>query len=267
MIMQQSGNIRLAAVITVIFVVSFGTSRLITRAGPSVHAFTLKTEIYGHPEGQPVKLHHRRTVAVRSDGTRATLSTLSGRAGQAGEEERIIAFLDGRTVSIHRGIAAKTTFAPRSAVAAARKARLFSPPPNCVYPGFEFAGRDTIAGELAVILKHVSEPLGWATTTWEAPGLGCEQLQYQSYDKQPDGSFKLSTEMRTISLVMGEPDPQLFDLPQSGYEEMKPSDILRAYDKKYGHILDHENMQSLEFADRNYFGTLRHEPSNSAQGR
>ncbi|HEV2352538.1 MAG TPA: hypothetical protein VG028_22105 [Terriglobia bacterium] len=152
-------------------------------------------------------------------------------------------------------------------MAAARSARLFNPPPNCVYPGFEFAGRDTIAGEPTVKLKYVSETLGWATTIWEAPRLGCEELQYQSYDKQPDGQYKLSTEMRTTSLAFGEPDSQLFDMPPSSYREMKPSDIVRAYDKKLGHILDHENMQSLDLADKNYFGTLRPEPSAKAQGR
>jgi hypothetical protein len=127
-------------------------------------------------------------------------------------------------------------------------------------------GRDTIAGEPAVIIKYVSEPLGWSATIWAASALGCEQLQYRSYQKQLDGTYKLSTEMRTTSLVFGEPDAQLFDTASSGYKEMKPSDVHRAYAKKYNHTLTPEDMKRLEVADENYLGTWRPQHSTKQQG-
>lgn len=257
--MSRSGTLRFVAIVGVVLVVSLGTSWLVTRGGSGVRAFTLHTEVYGYHEGQPPRLRRLRKMAMRSDGTRATVGSLFT-VGQTEEYERTVAFLDGSTVSFRPGIAAKTSFGARPRMAQAWRARLFNPPPNCLYPGSEFVGRDTIAGEPVVIVKLVSE-LGWSLTSWKAPGLGCEPLQYRSYDKQPDGTYKLTSELRTTSLVFGEPDPQLFEIPSSGYKEMKPSDIVRAYDKKYGHILENENMQLLDAADKNYFGTLRPESS------
>lgn len=250
--MSRSGTLRLVAIVGLVLVVSLGTSSLVTWGGPRVRAFTLETEEYLYHEGQSPSLRHRTRVAVRSDGTRATVSTLFT-AGETEEYERIVAFLDGRTVTFHPGIAAKTSFAARPRMAQARTTKLFNHPLNCADPPtFEFAGRGTIAGEPVAIVRDEPESRGWATTIWKAPGLGCETLQYRT-----NRNFKLLTEMRTTSLVLGEPDPRLFDISSSGYKEMKPSDIVRAYDRKYGHILENENMEALDAADKNYFGTPR----------
>ncbi len=237
----------------------FGIFRLVVPARPRVTAFTLKTEVNSFAANPKGVLRYRTTLAMRSDGTRSAVSTLQGRLGEAGETSRTISYMDGRRVSMWPGISAKTT-TPRAtaAVAAQRRARLLSPPSNCVQPWEKFDGYATLAGQRIAILKS------WDVTSWRAPELACEELQYRVYDRQTGGGYALRIEKRLVSLELGEPDPHLFD-QRADYLEMKPSDVLRALDKKYCHILEHENCEVLANSDRAYFGALRSNSTRAAQ--
>jgi len=62
-------------------------------------------------------------------------------------------------------------------------------------------------------------------TSWRAPGLNCEELYYRSEVKQRDGSRKLAVEMTTSVLLVGDPDPALFAIPDF-VEVEPPSGIL-----------------------------------------
>jgi hypothetical protein len=62
-------------------------------------------------------------------------------------------------------------------------------------------------------------------TVWRAPKLGCEYLYDKAEAPNRDGSFRIDLEVKTTKLVLGEPDPQLFEVA-SGLAEMKPSEAL-----------------------------------------
>jgi hypothetical protein len=62
-------------------------------------------------------------------------------------------------------------------------------------------------------------------TLWSAPKLGCEYLYDKAEAPNRDGSFRIELEVKTTKLVLGEPDPQLFEVA-SGLIEMKPSEAL-----------------------------------------
>ena len=228
------------------------------RAQTTITPFTLKIEVtsFQHdPRGEP---HRRQTIALRSDGSRSTTETILGKIGlEAGETKRTIGFIDGRGVTYFLSLGVKSTMRPLGQAAVeGLKTRLLNPPENCLGPGFTLLGNDTLEGQRVAIVTHTSDDLGWKLTNWEAPQLACQRLSYLSYDKQPDGAFKLQIESKAVKLELGEPDPALFEeLPD--YREMKPSDVQRILFEKYHITLSKELQESAERIDQAYFGTLR----------
>jgi hypothetical protein len=242
----------------------FAASRLVLRSRPAlvraqtgITPFTLETEItsFVHdPHGAP---HRRETLAVRSDGSRSTTSTFLGKIGlDAGETQRTIQFIDGRKVTMFLSLGVKNTWRPLGQAELQRlKARFFNPPPDCSGSGLTLVKYETVEGQRVAMMTHSSDELNWKVTVWLAPELACQKLRYLSYDKQPDGSFKLQTEGKATKLVLGEPDPAMFEEP-AGFREVRPSEAGRMVAEKYHIPISKEMQEDFDRGDRAYSGTL-----------
>jgi hypothetical protein len=66
------------------------------------------------------------------------------------------------------------------------------------------------------------------TTIWAAPKLSCEYVYVDSEAMESTGAFRKSTQTKTTKLVIGEPEPGLFEIPPD-FVEMKPSEAQRFF--------------------------------------
>lgn len=83
---------------------------------------------------------------------------------------------------------------------------------------------DLLLGHRVAVVK--TAPLNvFGTTSWRAPGLDFERLQYR-VETFKAGAVRVMSEQRAVSLQLKEPDAKLFD--ESGnYAELRPSEVLR----------------------------------------
>jgi hypothetical protein len=159
---------------------------------------------------------------------------------------------DGTIVMLHDSVFAKNTRPPMSTEQLAwYKSRHLRPPENCIFAGDTLLGYAELLGQKAAIVKYTSND-GWSVTRWRAPELGCETLQYRGEEKGPDGSMKLVTEMKAVTLRIEEPDPGLFDVPAE-YAELQPSECLRRQTARLGIAWDEELTRMGEFMDSQFF--------------
>ena len=237
---------------------SFTVSRFIVRAQPHTTPFTLKRELHSTLPNAPDTAHRWETLAMRSDGAMAHVTVFGGKQQiAAGEAHRAVVFADGRNISFYPSIRAKTTWQPDAAGAARRIAGMLNPPQHCVTAGSRLVGSDTLGGQQVDIVE-VTFDADASATFWAAPKFGCLQFQSKGYLREPDGTMVLASEDRFVSLEFGEPDPALFDLPD-GYQQMKPSEVQRRRDEKYGlGSLRDDQVKYFEDLDYAYVhGTLR----------
>ncbi|MFN0165927.1 MAG: hypothetical protein ACKV22_05795 [Bryobacteraceae bacterium] len=143
-----------------------------------------------------------------------------------------VTFMDGRSVTLSDLIAAKSTVRRLQEETARLKNRFEAPPQDCRFrSGQVVVGKDNVVGHEVSVLRD--EHAGLRLVNWAAPNLGCEDLRYTFERKQPDGSYRLITEGRPITLVAGEPQASVFDA-QTDYTEMKPSDLQKGFLDKIG---------------------------------
>src|SRR5205807_3085481 len=82
--------------------------------------------------------------------------------------------------------------------------------------------RDSVLGHPVAVDRWTTVD-GSQSTDWRAPDLGCVSFQYVLEKRQPDGSYKLSTKEKPVSLQLGEPDQRLFEIGAE-YAEVHPSE-------------------------------------------
>jgi hypothetical protein len=199
----------------------------IARAEVVVTPFVLEMESYSFESNPAGELISKSTIARRSDGATALVTTALGRVGlEAGETARKITLTDGTIFTLVDSIRAKTTW-PRMSreQLAAMKARLVDPPKNCVFPGETLVGYKTVMNERVAAIRWPPMPK-YEHVDWRAPSLGCQSLGYTSYVKESDGNSRPRAEGRPTSLTLGEPDAGLFDLG-TNHEELRPSERVR----------------------------------------
>lgn len=79
------------------------------------------------------------------------------------------------------------------------------------------------------VLKHIVEPAknepnrDWLLERWIAPELNCHPLRVVIWDIAADGSRKPRSVREAASVVLGEPDPKLFEIP-ADFVERPPSE-------------------------------------------
>jgi hypothetical protein len=212
------------------------------RAQTSVTAFTLQTELYdskGH-------MYAREIVACRSDGTRVVLRT--GGPLLKPVWARKISSPDGREVHVHEAIGAKTTFQPSGASKAEAALRLH-PPPSCIVEDLKLFRTEVLFGQNVAALRR--EKAKSRTTDLLAQDLGCERLGYTYEQLGSDRAWKIVTEQKPVSLVLGEPDPKLFEIPVTAVET-KPSVVSRKYRALWGQPEAPQDKAQGERRDQRY---------------
>jgi hypothetical protein len=223
----------------------------------STTPFTLVREVWSFQHNPKGELHRSQTIAVRTDGSRSVTETILGR-----ELKRTLNFADGRRVTQFLGSGLKNNWPSLNEAAIAEKsARLHAlEAAQCLIPGWTKVGADTIQQQAVTTFLHTSEDLAWKLTVMSALQLGCEDLRQLFYDRQADGSFALTTDTRTVSLHVGEPDASFFDEPAE-LREASPFEVGQLLARKYGIPMSpeqiHENMRLFENA---YSGSARRRP-------
>lgn len=214
-----------------------------------VTPYVLQTETRSFDNDPDGELFSRRTLARRSDGASAIVFTDLGKIGfAAGETSRRVTLPDGSVIMLHDSISARSTSPPMSTQRLAwYKTRHLQPPQNCVFPGETLQGYEALLGQSTALVEHTSTD-GYHVVYWRAPELGCENLRYRGDEKAPDGSRKLVTEMKAVTLRLEEPDPVLFDVRED-YDQLKPSECLRRQTARLGIAWDKELTRMGEFLD------------------
>lgn len=228
------------------------TIRRIAHAQVVSTPFVLEAEAYHFDGDTQGELLSKRTVARRSDGATVLMSNV-GPVGW-GETSRRITFMDGRSVSIVDSLETKTTWpvVPDQRLASLKE-QLLRPPRNCIRVGETLLGYGKVLGQDTAVIRGAplsgDDPL--RLTHWRAPDLACQNLGYRVEERQGDGSWRLITVGRTVSLNLQEPDPRLFQVAP-GYTELKPSEVQRKLFEKMGVPPDHASDNEVERLDNAY---------------
>ncbi len=132
-----------------------------------------------------------------------------------------------------------------------------NPPANCVFRGETLLGAQTMMDQKVMEVRWPPTP-GWPgqITEWRAAALGCQALHAEIRTPQPDGSLKLVSETRAISLVLGNPDPHLFE-DEPTYAEVKPSEAWRRTFEKVGWTWGPDAEQYAAQADNAYLVSVK----------
>ena len=242
------------AVVSLIIALSFygakhATFHIKAYAQITATPFVAETDVYEFRSNSQGTLFLKRVVARRSDGSTAEVSS-KGPIWSA--PMRKVTFMNGSIISAFDFIAARTSFQMKPQELAQLKQKLRNSPADCVYRSdAQIIDRQVLFGQQVIVQEHtvsINQEQQRATE-WLAPQLGCEQLGYRYETKQPDGSYKLQTEGRLISLEIKEPPPAFFD-PAKNFEEVLPSEIMRRHYQKVGQPEPKEIEQQGKEADQ-----------------
>jgi hypothetical protein len=195
--------------------------------------FVAETDFYEFRSNPQGNLFLKQVVARRSDGSTAQVTS---RGPIWSASMRKVTFMNGSTVAAFDFVSARTSFQMKPQELAALKEKLTNSPVDCAYRNDEqIIDRQRLFGQEFIVHQHFISfnQEQQRVSEWLAPQLGCEHLGYRIEAKQPDGSYKLVTESRLISLEMKEPEPAFFD-PAANFDEVLPSEIMRRHYRKVG---------------------------------
>ena len=224
----------------------------LAKQGLKVTPYTLTLESYDYESLPQGRRFQTETVARRSDGALVQAGIILDPSGKELSVTRKIVTPDGHIISVADRISEYINWPTLSAEQiAGAKQQLLNPPKDCMLPGRTLVETGTVLGHPVVALR-LPHPKN-VVTTWVAPDLSCEKLQTRIESLQPDGSYKVSGETRALNLIIGEPDPALFELP-STYVSVKPSELMRREFDRIGAVWDDKAQHGADMADANYFG-------------
>ncbi len=187
-----------------------------------VESFYLERAMAGS-NGAPFHDAEKEIIARRFDGSIARLASVGPVAN--GVFSREIDFIDGRHITVYDSIHAKVTWPVRSDMEMQyQRDHATTGPGECDIGQSTPLRREQMEGvDVDVIQTGAGAN---RVTLWSAPRLGCEYLRDKAEAPNRDGSFRVALDVKTTKLVLGEPDPQLFEVG-SGLIEMRPSEALR----------------------------------------
>ena len=167
-------------------------------------------------------IDHKEVLARRSDGALLRIS-LAGPVDLA-LSSRDLEFPDGRHVTVYDSIKAKVTWPmPGAGEMHYLRARRTEGPGDCsagIYG--KLLRHDQVEGQDVDVVEMNAGT--YRLTNSMAPKLGCESLYVKSEaPARSGGSFQIAMETKTTKLIVGEPDPGLFEVAPD-LEEMKPSE-------------------------------------------
>ena len=215
--------------------------------------FTLKMEGYDYQFWPNGKRFLNLTVARRSDGSLAETS-VNGFSKQVYMRKVTLADGDVFTIADKASVYVKWPL-PAAEQIAADEERLRHLPHNCLsLPDEKIAGQGVILGHAVIALaRQIADE---KTTIWRAPDLACQALEVRTETLQPDGSYKLKAETKAVSLIVGEPDTSLFEVPAT-YSSEKPSDLLWKEYERIGAPWDDKVQRNADRLDAQYFSHLQ----------
>ena len=172
-------------------------------------------EILTSTQGKPV-LSTRRTLAVRPDGSTATLDRQYNNAGEFIYSHRHIESADGLKADINDATRSMTVVRIARMKEGSRLARPSSAagcrttPLGASTTGTA-AGEDDVAGYRAY--RFVEDSANARITKWLAPSLGCAELRRLAEFKGPDGAATSRSDLIAKSIQVGADSPDLFTVP------------------------------------------------------
>jgi hypothetical protein len=206
-----------------------------------VPAFSYDLEHFEHDENGAKKYTHTDHYAVRGDGSSAIVNdSLLASMGERRvsvrdftKRQRWVTSLLGRTVT--------TTPMAQDAVPEVHYEK-------CDEGEVSTIGQYDVRKERRVVRNKETDEVLWILDRWRAPELGCVELRIVRYDKEE----KLTHDRVATNILLGEPDPTLFQVPE-GYVESSP---LQAQQK----LVDlgappplPDNLGIMERAERRYW--------------
>jgi hypothetical protein len=204
-----------------------GPASVPTQLGVPIQPYYLERTVSLPPEPSdwPGVSDVKEIVARRSDGATVAIST--SRIGKSGQHTRQLKFADGRSFTLYDDVKAKVTW-PLLSKPEIDMLNSKSANPDCKPGGGRtlLLRHEQMEGVDVAVIETSSESFRF--TTWEAPSLGCEKLYVKSERMNQDGSFRVSAETKATRLLIGEPDPRLFEIGPD-LVEMKPSEAERRF--------------------------------------
>jgi hypothetical protein len=220
--------------------------------------FVLTEEVASPPDS---KAFTKWTIARRSDGSTVHIDYLRGLTVRELTTRRID-YIDGSRVTVGDSVGMKITWPllVGSEFTALRKS-ILDPPGNCVMSDREtLIGFREIWGQRVAILDSGPRPSSWdpantmRITKSRALDLACEELGYSIEEvSHVDGSSKLMTRAKLVSLTLGEPDKSLFEV-SSTLTESRPSQFWQRLMQISGVPTDADDIRQWSQEDRVYSG-------------
>lgn len=188
----------------------------------AVTPFSLQTDIY-KASSNTLELKKVHKKARRSDGTTAELDSVGNVDWNL--FARKVTTLDGEAHGIIDALQMVSSYKMRQKELQLLRYRLQTPPVDCVFEGMQHVTQEMYG---QVLLDVNTEDLGngLRATDRLAPKLGCEVIA-SDLDKLVGGVYEPVTEEHIVSLVIGQPNADLFG-PWGLYRESKLSDMKRA---------------------------------------
>jgi hypothetical protein len=215
-------------------------------------SFLMSRTLVTYQQGKAVEWA-KTTIAKRGDGSVAVIESVPPLSAHT--FERNLKFTDGKSVTVYDSIKAKTTWPRLSQDEIAGLLQTTFARDCDVRAPSKFLRFDHLRGQDVAVIQNAAE--GYVVTRWMAPALACRDLYYRIEAPGPDGKMALQSETRLDKLVIGEPDPDLFEIGAS-YTEMKPSAASARLYEQMGVTLSPEEAalekKALEEADERYSG-------------
>lgn len=165
------------------------------------------------------RLQHINTIAYRQDGSYAIFRRVRTESGPLGDVAEVVNVRDGsRTLIDYSTQSVSTTKLPEGAAA-----RLALKPSCGELTSRKGAEIQEFQGFEAV--REVFEKNGNRIERWVAPELDCVAMKEIQTEIEPNGQEGSSNIIEVLSVQLGEPLSQLFEVP-SGFTERSPSEMV-----------------------------------------
>jgi hypothetical protein len=204
-----------------------------------VPAFSYNVQFFEYDEKGAKRYTHTDHYAVRGDGSNAMVNdALLARMG-----ERIVNVNDfAKRVSWHASLFGRTVTTRPMAEHEVPEVHVN----ECDKGEVSTLGRYEVRKERHIVRKH--DQILWSVDIWRAPELGCVPLRTTRYDQ--DG--KPTHDRVASTIVIGEPDPALFQVPE-GYVESSPMQAnQKLIDLGVGKPFQGEGLAIMDRAERRY---------------
>jgi hypothetical protein len=193
--------------------------------------FVLTTTDYVMQNGKEVDTMDN-TMERRQDGSVNMVGTrLQG--PEIGKQYRKIELANGFEGMILPDLKIKETGYMDAAQLAGRKARLASPPADCIDRNDTLIARTKLMGQDAIELVHLGGDQSSRRLEWRFSAFSCVAVQLQIQRQGADGQWETTLGKRLDSFHAGDPPEGDFSGWES-FQEMRPSDVKRAIAQRDG---------------------------------